>query len=131
MSRKYTIEEKVENFFESLEPRYKPFQMHQFCSVCGRDLHRSQFKMLVAGYTNPICKWCTAEWRKTGAWPAVKPPPAWESREMMRRRLMQEFGLAEYKQFGITHQAPYRLSIAHREAIRRGVIKSRERKGKL
>jgi DNA-directed RNA polymerase subunit RPC12/RpoP len=129
MPQKYTIEEKIENFFSSLRPRYRPFQMHQFCFTCGRELHRSQFKMsLIHKVTNINCKWCVAKWRATGRWPDRQPPPQWESREMMRDRLLKEYGMAEYKQFGVVHRAPYKLSVAHREAIRRGVIRGRSSK---
>lgn len=130
MAHKYTIEEKVENFFASLQGRYRPFQMHQFCFTCGRDLHRNQFKMMLSGVTNINCKWCVSEWRKTGRWPQKHPPPFWESREMMNARLLKEFGVASYTRLGIEHRAPYKLSEAHRNAIRQGVIRTRERKEK-
>jgi DNA-directed RNA polymerase subunit RPC12/RpoP len=131
MAHRYTIEEKVENFFASLRPRYQPFQMHQFCFTCGRELHRSQFKMsLIHKVTNINCKWCVAKWRATGRWPDRQPPPQWESREMMTKRLLDERGTASYVMFGVKHSTPYKTTIAHRAAISRGVIKQRTAKEK-
>jgi hypothetical protein len=108
---RFTVEQKVTMYFESLRPRYRPFCMYQFCGWCGKDYPRTAFTFLrIRGCTTNVCGRCRGSHR-----PKSEPAP-WESREMMLERLTKEHGVSEDR-FGKLHV--YKTTKTHREEIRR------------
>lgn len=112
---RYTVEQKVAMYFESLRPRYRPFCMYQYCSWCGKDYPRSSFTFLrIRGCTSNTCGYCNVSRGRSRR--AKADPPAWESREMMIERLIKEHGVSQDK-FGRFHV--YKTTKEHRDGIRR------------
>lgn len=128
---KRSIDQLVDAWRSTVMARCRPFQMYTFCSWCGKDQPRDSYRWVrystvdrrKEGHTAIWCRRCEENARHYRAFVpygisrGVGIP--WESYEDMKVRLLKEFGIGAYTRYGVTHMAPYKLSAAHREKLRK------------
>lgn len=125
---RFTVEQKVTMYFESLRPRYRPFCMYQYCTWCGKEYPRSAYGFKrIAQCTVLTCKYCNVQGGRS-----IKPkgePIPWESREMMLERLILERGVGV--QVGSAGQpvvTVYKQTAEHRARIAESVAQLAKKK---